>query len=301
MTSCTGYGGWPANETVSRVSAVAVAAFIAALSPSALAQPTASPKPAVPLDAIAAIVDVFKSYALVALGESHGHREREDFLLTLIADSSFAAVANDIVVEGGISSHQGLVDRFVSGEDVPPESLQRVWRDTPRNLVSVIQLVREINSTRPTPRRLRVLLGEPPIDSDRAGPASDRNRFAARLVEREVLGRGRRALLTYGSGHFVRRTASHSLVTLLERGRGVKVFNIWTNVAALRPIQDDVESWPVPSLALVRSTALGLSNFAAFFPPTVFIIPAAWQVPMQDQFDAVLYLGPTTTWTFQSK
>ena len=279
---------------------VLVAAFTLAFAPSAFAQPPASPKPAVPLDALTAIVDAFQPHSLVALGETHGHRERQDFLLNLIADSRFAAVANDIVVEGGISTYQALMDRFVSGEDLPQELLQRVWRDTPENVVKVIQLVRAINSKRKA-RQLRVLLGEPPTDSDRADPASDRNRFAARLVEREVLGRGRRALLTYGSGHFVRQTASLSLVALLERGAGVKVFNVWTNVTSLRPIQNDVDSWPVPSLALVRDTALGLSNFAAYFPSTAFIIPPAWQVLMQDQFDAVLYVGPIATWTFQSK
>ena len=125
-------------------------AFIVALAPSAFAQPPAPPKPAVPLDALAAIVDAFKSHSLVALGETHGHLERQAFLHNLIADSRFAAVANDIVVEGGSSSCQELVDRFVSGEDVPLESLQRVWRNTtegqavPRNLVEVFQLVREI-------------------------------------------------------------------------------------------------------------------------------------------------------------
>ena len=272
--------------------------LILALAPAAFAQPSASTKPAVPLDARTAIVEAFRSHALVALGETHGHREREEFLLDLIADARFAASVNDIVVEGGISTDQPLVDRFVAGEEV---SLQRAWRDTPSNVVEMVQRVREINAMLPKARRLRVLLGEPPIDRDRADPGSDRNRFAARLIEREVLGRKRRALLTYGSGHFVRRTASYSLVTLLERNGREKVFTIWSTVASLRPIQDDADLWPVPSLALVRDTPLGLSNFAAYFPPTVFDIPPDLRVPMQDQFDAVLYLGPTVTWTFQSR
>jgi len=276
-----------------------IAPFVLALASSAFAQPF--PKPAVPLDARTAIIDAFASHSLVALGETHGHREGEDFLLDLIGDSRFAGVTSDVVVEGGISTHQPVVDRFVAGEEVPADSLRRVWRDTPSIVVKVVQRVREINATLPKARRLRVLLGEPPIDRDRADPSSDRNRFAARLIEGEVLGRKRRALLTYGAGHFVRRTASYSLVTLLERNARVKVFNIWTNVTSLGPIQDDVESWPVPSLALVRDTPLGKSNFASYFPPTVFDIPPDLRAPMQDQFDAVLYLGPTTTWTFQSR
>jgi len=275
-------------------------AFILALASSAFAQPS-SLKPAVPLDARTAIIDAFTSHSLVALGETHGHREREIFLLDLIADARFAAAASDIVIEGGVSTYQQLMDRFVSGEDVVSDSLQRVWRNTNPYVVQVVQRVREINATLPKARRLRVLFGEPPIDRDRGDPGSDRNRFAARLIEREVLGRKRRALLTYGSGHFVRRTASFSLVTLLERNAGVKVFNIWSAVTALGAIQEGADSWPVPSLAVVRDTPLGISNFFSYFPPTIFDIPPDLRMPMQDQFDAVLYLGQTVTWTFQSK
>ena len=64
---------------------------------------------------------------------------------------------------------------------------------------------------------------------------------------------------------------------------------------------DVVRDPPVPSLALVRDTPLGIANFASYFPPTVFDIPIDLRVPMQDQFDAVLYLGQTVTWTFQSR
>ena len=275
-----------------------VALLILALAISAVAQPAGSLKRAVPVDARTAIGEAFTSHSLVALGETHGHREGEDFLLDLIADSRFAARVNDIVVEGGISTHQPSVDRFVAGEDI---SLERAQRDTPSTVVQVVQQVREINATLPKARQLRVLFGEPPIDRDRADPNSDRNRFAARLIEREVLGRKRRALISYGSGHFVRRTASDSLVTLLERNARAKVFNIWTNVTSLGAIQDDVDSWPAPSLALVRNTPLGIANFARYFPPTVFDIPPDLRVPMQDQFDAVLYLGQTVTWTVQSR
>jgi hypothetical protein len=278
-----------------------VAPFILALAASVFAQPGASPNRAVPLDARTAIIDAFKSHSLVALGETHGHREGEAFLLDLISDARFPGVARDIVLEGGISTHQPVVDRFVAGENVVAESLQRVWRETPPTVVKVIQRVREFNATLPKPRQLRVLFGEPPLDRDRADPSFDRNRFAARVIEREVLERKRRALLNYGSGHFVRRTESSSLVTLLERNPRVKVFNIWTNVTSLGKLQGDVDSWPAPSLALVRDTPLGLSNFASYFPPTVFDIPPDLRAPMQDQFDAVLYLGATTTWTFQSR
>src|SRR5262245_11777643 len=95
-----------------------LAAFFLALAPAAVGQLPASLKPAAPLDARTAIIDAFTSHSLVALGETHGHREGEDFLLDLIADERFAAAASDIVVEGGIATHQPVIDRVVAGDDV---------------------------------------------------------------------------------------------------------------------------------------------------------------------------------------
>ena len=48
----------------------------------------------------------------------------------------------------------------------------------------------------------------------------------------------------------------------------------------------------VPSLTLVRGTTLGQVNIAEYFGPSGKDIPPQWQAPMEDQFDAVLYLGP---------
>src|SRR5438270_5926982 len=90
------------------------------------------PKPAIPLDPIAAIVDAFQSHPVVALGnvEFRGNEQSHDFQLQLIRDARFAAVANDILVEFGNSRYQDIVDRFVSGEDVPYASLRGVWQNT---------------------------------------------------------------------------------------------------------------------------------------------------------------------------
>jgi len=271
-------------------------------------------RPAVPRAAIPEILEAFKSRSFVALGELHGHRERRDFLHTLVAAPGFASVVNDIVIELGDSAHQSLMDRFVAGEDIPLESLRRIWRDTTQqqaarsDLPELFQVVRRVNSALPKSRQLRILLGEPPVDQDhahgdelsqlRGKPASDRDRFVAHLLEREVVQRHRRALLTFGAGHLVRKASTHSLVTLLE-ANGAKVFNIWTNVRSLSSIQSDADGWPQPSLVHVADTKLGTIDLFSFFPSTVFSIPAGWRAPLQDQFDALLYLGATTTFDFR--
>jgi hypothetical protein len=96
-----------------------------------------------------------------------------------------------------------------------------------------------------------------------------------------------------------RKVINQSLVTLFEDGQA-KAFTIWTNAAAeIANMQTDVATWPVPSLAHVRGTILGHTNIAEYFGPMGKDIPSQWRAPMQDQFDAVLYLGPLSQITLR--
>jgi hypothetical protein len=203
----------------------------------------------------------------------------------------------------------------VSGESIAPDALQRIWLDTTQQHVASLEVpelftaVRALNSSAPPDRRLRILLGEPPIEWERlktadeykawaSQPASSRDTFAAELVRRDVLSKNRRAIAFYGAGHFFRKVVSQSLVTILE-GSQTKVFTIWTNAAfELASVQPDVETWPVPSLALIRGTVLGRTGLSQYLGPNAGDVPPQWLAPMEDQFDAVLYLGPLATIAF---
>jgi hypothetical protein len=146
-----------------------------------------------------------------------------------------------------------------------------------------------------------------------------RDSYPAERIQRDILAKGRRALIVYGQGHLQRKQMlsnydmSHpiaqTIVSLLERG-GVRVFNVWGNTRAeLETLQSDVASWPRPSLALVRGTGLGAADFQFFFSDissrlTVTdgkLVPLPrdqWKdLRMEDQFDALLYLGPPSSIT----
>ena len=269
----------------------------------------ARPRPATPVDAATAVLDAFRTHRFVGIGDAHGNVKGEAFQLALVRDPRFPAVVNDILIESGNSRHQALVDRYVRGEEVTPDELQRIWLDTTQQQVASLEpselvlAVRVLNAALPAERRLRILLGEPPIDWDQirtaedmrkwdSSPAANRDQFAADLVRREVLAKNRRVLAFYGAGHFFRRVVSESIVTLLEKPE-MKAFTIWTNSAAeLSAMQPDIASWPVPSLALLRGTVLGQVNIAEYFGQFGKDIPPEWRAAMEDQFDAVLHIGP---------
>jgi hypothetical protein len=172
---------------------------------------------AVPRAAIAAIVEAYRQYRIVGLGDAHGNQLGEAFQLALVRDPGFRAVVNDIIVESGNSRHQELADRFIRGENVAPDALRPIWLDTTQQQAASLEVpelfttVRTLNASAPPDQRLRILLGEPPIEWERMktaddykawddGPASSRDAFAAGLVRREVLAKNRRALVAVWRG-----------------------------------------------------------------------------------------------------
>lgn len=273
------------------------------------------PRLAVPVEPIAAIVEAFHSHAVVALGnlEFSGNEQCHAFRLSLIRDPRFTAAVNDIVVEFGNARYQDLMDRFVHGEEVPYESLRQVWLNTTQPVrewafpiyEEFFRSVRTVNASLPREHQLRVLLGDPPIDWDsvHAGDdlrkwLEDRDAHAVRAIRREVLEKGRRALVIYGSQHLIRKNTvigaadewARGLVAQLEKPAITNVFTINPEASRdLTTLQADVASWPKPSLAMLRGTALG----AAIFDP----VPQRRPVRMEEQFDAILYLGPPSAMT----
>lgn len=78
--------------------------------------------------------------------------------------------------------------------------------------------VRAANAAQPPERRVRVLLGDPPIDWTRVNEfrdvasqmrvVGDRDTHPMNVIKSEVLDKGRRALLVYGDTHFERTPPS---------------------------------------------------------------------------------------------
>ena len=298
--------------------------------------------PAVPIEPITGIVEMFKTHDVVALSEgNHGNEQGHAFRLALIRDPQFSAVVNDIVVEFGNAHYQAVIDRFVQGEPVAYEELRKVWQDTTQRgtvwdrpiYEEFYRAVRDVNAALPVERRLRVLLGDVPMDwyapQTSSPPRTDD--FPASLLQREVMAKKRRALVIYGGMHLIRKRApflppkdpalapvaamlisqfqNGSIVAQLDR-LGARVFVVATSTDFdISTLQADVVTWRRPSLAFVRGTPLGLASSATYFPRSLPVIrgrggvqetlqfdPAAVP-PMQEEVDAILYLGPPASIT----
>ena len=179
-----------------------------------------------PREAATAILDLLEREPLVALCERHMLQEWHDVIQAVLIHPDLSLKLDDIVVEFGNAVYQSVCDRFVvDGVAVPRSELVQIWRqigDPTWNAPVYEQFyrtVRAVNRRRPADRRIRILLGQAPITmSDVATHPHDRAKAHAlattmddhysAVVHRDVLGRGRRALLIAGKGHLLRSLAT---------------------------------------------------------------------------------------------
>ncbi len=275
--------------------------------------PAVAQQSAGPLEPIGVVVDALRKSPIVALGEVHGNEQCQQFRLALLRDIRVTVLVNDIVVEFGNAKYQDVVDSFVGGRDVGDAELRHVWQDTTQisgvwdrpMYGDFFHAVRDLNLSLPQNRKLRLLLGDPPVDWElmrhiNEGPASkregkvringiwvaredaqslDRDAYAADVVRREVLAKGHRALLLFGEMHV--RRIGRTVVSRIETSTGTRVFSIvnatGTNYDALRTLFPDAQSWPVPRAVLTPPAAFSSGPFS--------------------ESDAVLYLGPPSALT----
>ena len=197
--------------------------------------------------------------------------------------------------------------------------------------------VRAINQGLPSAQQLRVLLGDPPVDwqTGQRDPTvwseiNARDAHYAKVVERQILARGKRALLIAGAGHFARisdaKPHEGNIVQRLELSYPGTIFTVVPHVIfdeTLAVYQDKISelekrlaSWPIPALATIHGAWLGeldahlhFDNIAKIIDPDGaerFIrVPYIGRdgaplrdVKLRDMADALLYLGPQHTLIF---
>jgi hypothetical protein len=240
-----------------------------------------------PMPAIPGLLELFATHPLVALGEMHGLQEEADFITALLHHPTFPTTVQVLVVEFGNARYQSVMDRFIAGEPIAARDLRSVWRDffglgfDAPIYEQFFRTVRAINRTLPPAQRLRVLLGDPPVDWSQITQAADlvpwgeqRDAHYAAVVETNILAPGYQGLLIAGLGHFLREwpfplpPGVENSVQRLERHYPHRVHVIMPHIgfghetSALEPSLAD---WPIPSLVSLRTTWLGELDAALHF------------------------------------
>jgi hypothetical protein len=283
-----------------------------------------------PTEAIGGILNVFRTNDAVGLsaGADHGDPRGPAWVVSLIHDPRFAPTTIDVIMENANARYQDVMDRFTSGDQVSYDALRHVWDDTTQpqmvgaigEIPAIYRALRDVNASLPRDRQHRAILGDPPIDWEKVHTRAEfqkylalRDSYPAETIRREVLGKGRRALIVYGAGHLQRKQQAtnyqmdnplaQTVISLLDGG-GAQTFVIVTVGDVFLPTIA-ATSWPVPSLVPTRGTTLGAESVPQGPLPRVVIrdgkfeaIPREQWITLRldEQFDAVLYLGPSD-WT----
>jgi hypothetical protein len=244
------------------------------------------------------ILAAFQRHRIVAIGEVHGQQAHYDALLALLTDPRLPAVVDDIVVEFGNALYQPIMDRFVTGPAVEDRDLRLVWRNTTQSPVStwdapmyeqIFRTVRAVNWSLPAGRKIRVLLGDPPVDWSKVTTPDDmlafedRDGHMASVIKREVLAKGRRALICYGSNHVKHAPpGAHGGggVAQIEEQTGQRAYVI------LDGGHPRLSSHPRPAVIPAKGTWLASADSDDFD-----YLPGDCGIPFGALADALLYLG----------
>ena len=168
--------------------------------------------------AIDGIFEAFEKYPLVGLGERHNLAQIMVFCEQLIRDPRFARDVGNVVVEFGCAAHQDVIDRYINGEAVPYTKLRQVWTNVAGAIPALMSAhyahfffqVRQTNLSLPPEERIRIWLGEPPINWSEIKTRDEfndswgsREQHSAGVITKNILALNKKALVIYGGGHFV--------------------------------------------------------------------------------------------------
>lgn len=258
-----------------------------------------------PQDATEAMGSAIRAHPVVMLGETHADKQVYAWLCALVKTPAFAEQVDDIVVEFGNSLYQKSVDRYIAGEDVPEEQIEKAWRNVIGAVGPVSPVygefyaaVRASNLARRGKHPIRLVLGDPYGDWDKIKTAEElgpylghREEWYAQVVKDEVLAKHHRALLIMGAGHFLRRSGP-GLVERTVRAAGVDPYLVVLGTDAVGGYDDldpRFDAWRTPAIVALKDTWVGA---LPAMPVVTGGVVAPNALKMADVAEALLYVGP---------
>jgi hypothetical protein len=317
-----------ANGTLKRQSwlkTVLVAALVVTHA-SANAEPAVIPAK----DIASFLISQFDRFDVVAMGELHTSRADLELRIELIHHKEFATKVGIVVMEGLNALYQSDLDRYVRGEDVPREQIQKVWRDGtqvfsgPTMLTEYEQFLKEIRSANQSlgaGPKIRVIAADPPINwakvhtHDEFMPIlRERGDFGLRVITAEVLQKRKKALLVVGLGGFTRNQqmqTPHGFVPLAPTIGGHidsefpgRLYVVTPIRSAVYPhtarLEQLIGSVKLPVLLQLRGTEFGALDPNEFIPAHASMLTGAPAPPfhpfrdgltMASVADACIYRG----------
>jgi uncharacterized iron-regulated protein len=262
--------------------------------------PSSSVQNGVVMSAADFLIKKIDQYPIIGLGDVHTCLEFHQFLHRLIRDPRLPGKVNDIVVEFGNPLFQSAIDRYVvNGENVPRDERKGAWENAVIGwsisasplYESFFDVVRDVNAKLPRERRMRIVLGDAPLDfaemrkdpesvlekfsTSRSAPISASRESALAASVHAVLAKGHRGLIIAGSGHLRKGGLSGTARQLIDEQDPGKLYYL-ENVAKS---SSDVAIGSVLIQGADATLFIGAVEFqtSVRISPLVFRDPAYWR------------------------
>ncbi|WP_221797077.1 hypothetical protein [Oceanobacter mangrovi] len=235
---------------------------------------------------------------LLALGDIHGSEKPMDYLLQQLQQPTIARQIDNIVVEFGNSRYQQLADDYVlAGMDIPPQQLNRIWRETlyfmawqTPQYIRLIEYLRQYNGSHS--HHIRLVLAEPVFDWNRITRDEwneltvTREASYQHIIQTEVVDKNESAVLLFGSFHQMKEPIEvqgkeGKFVSVVARlvQQGIKVITVWPHTGPV------LENYPQSALIDLRREAFGQQRLSDFSPRFLS------NEPLRNIADYYLYQG----------
>jgi len=258
------------------------------------------------------LIEKYKTVNIIAIDEGpHGTLETHQLIRQILTDSILKRTIQKVIIEFANTERQTTLDKFISGIDIPAESVKTIWRSTTQShstkfeepvYLQLLQTIRDINYDLPSDKKIRVLGGDPPIRWREVKTLEDyfaclwqRDIYPSHLAIKYGLDSLQKVLIVFGGEHlkknsdqqldsthwtipyFIEKVSPGSIVT-------IGAFN--PEILKSPPKNPDVRVGSICDLTLGEIGSLQVEEWG----------DSSSYTDLKNCFDAVYFLGPSENW-----
>jgi hypothetical protein len=286
-------------------------------------------------DAEEYILQMFNHHNIIGLGEGEHHLlDSHLFFQKLLDNKKIQETIDIVIVEFANASHQDILDKYIFGEEVSIDELQKIWRESTQCInrfgeatiyFELLQKIRNVNFTLASNKKIRVLGGDPPIDWSLICSLADylkinikRELFAANSAIEYGVKLSKKVLMIYAESHLT-KISDKSRKDFLSKINDKSIKDLWTIthdvnskypdtmrvVAILNPrklqLSKKTKNWPLHSVVDLEKDEIGnlpaVNYFTQSFDKNGQVILFDGH-KIKELFDAFLYIGQSENWKY---
>lgn len=265
------------------------------------------------------ILQIFKNHNIIGLGEGGHHLENaHQFFQNLFDNKKIQEVIDFVIVEFANANYQTILDKYIFGEQIYIEEIKKIWRESTQSpglfgeapiYFDLLKKIRNINSTLPNDKKIKVLAGDPSIDWKSIHTLDDykkqigynREVFPAELAIDFGVMQRKKVLVIYSEFHLTKiadntlAPTRPTITSIVDKKHSGAMKVIGTIYSESFLSEEQFRELPLYSVIELSNNELGNISAHKFFPGSLYKdgkeLIAFDGYKIKELFDALLYVG----------